>query len=83
MTHDANRCLCEECLNFRAAQKRRNRRRGLRDLAQFSQAAAGAHEGADSGRVPGSSPGLPPHPYSPAAVDRDAAAGDTNQEAER
>lgn len=40
MTHDANRCLCEECLNFRAAQKRRNRRRGLRDLATYSPAAA-------------------------------------------
>ena len=52
MSHDANRCLCEECLNFRAAQARRNRRRGLRNLNQFS----------------------------PAAVDRDTAAGDTTSQ---
>ena len=36
MTHDANRCLCEECLDYRAAQVRRNRRRGLRDLSTFT-----------------------------------------------
>lgn len=40
MIHDANRCLCEDCMDYRAAVIRRRARMGLRPIPQIPPVAA-------------------------------------------
>ena len=40
MIHDANRCLCEDCMDYRAAVIRRRARMGLRPILQIPPVAA-------------------------------------------
>ena len=40
MIHDANRCLCQDCMDYRAAAIRRRARMGLRPIPQIPPVAA-------------------------------------------
>jgi len=40
MIHDANRCLCEDCMDYRDRVKRARRRMGLRPIPQIPPVAA-------------------------------------------